>query len=295
VTSIDILLPFYGDVGYLKLAVQSVLAQEDGEFRLIVVDDGYPDPDVAPWFRDLSDQRVTYHRNSSNLGANGNYRHALSMAEADYVVVMGADDLMLPGYVGLVRDVITDFPDVAVVQPGVRVIDEAGKPARTLADRTKALVRPRTAGRRSLSGEDLARTLLLANWTYFPSLCWNRRMITEIGFRTGLDVVQDLALLLDVTAAGGSMVVTDEVVFCYRRHRFSDSAMQAAAGTRFDEERRFFATMAEESEARGWRSAARGARWHLTSRLHSASLLVGSARPGGWKAMRPLIRHTIAW
>jgi glycosyltransferase involved in cell wall biosynthesis len=292
VTGIDVLLPFYGDVGYLKLAVESVQSQTDTDWRLTVVDDGYPDHSVGDWFGGLGDPRVRYHRNATNLGANGNYRHALGMAEADYVVVMGADDLMLPGYIGLVRDAISRNPSVAVVQPGVQVVDEAGRPVDPLADRIKRGLRPKaSAGAVVLEGETLARSLLRANWTYFPSLCWNRRLISEVGFRPGLDVVQDLALLLDVTAAGGTMVLLDDVVFAYRRHSGSDSSVRAAAGSRFEEERRFFRTAAEESRQRGWTSAAKAARLHLTSRLNAASLVPGAAKARAWGPVRSLLRH----
>jgi glycosyltransferase involved in cell wall biosynthesis len=292
VTDIEVLLPFYGDVGYLRLAVRSVLSQTDPDWRLTVVDDGYPDPTVADWFAQLGDSRVRYHRNPTNLGANGNYRHALEMAEADYVVVMGADDLMLPGYVGLVREVVTRHPCVAVVQPGVQVVDEAGRAVNPLVDKVKRGLRPRVPGGvATLEGEGLGRSLLRANWTYFPSLCWNRRLISEVGFRQGLDVVQDLALLLDVTSAGGTMVVLDDVVFAYRRHSGSDSAVRALAGSRFEEERRFFRTAAADSHERGWTSAARAARVHLTSRLNAASLVPAAAKARAWGPATSLLRH----
>lgn len=291
-TEIDVLLPFYGDVGYLQLAVESVQAQRADGWRLTVVDDGYPDPSVAEWFAGLDDPRVRYHRNRENLGANGNYRHALSMAEADYVVVMGADDLMLPGYVGLVRDVVAAHPGVAVIQPGVRVVDEEGRTVNPLVDRVKRALRPAVPGGAvTLAGESLARSLLRANWTYFPSLCWHRATIADVGFRPGLDVVQDLALLLDVASAGESMVLVDDVVFAYRRHSGSDSAVRALAGSRFDEERRFFRTAAAESQERGWTSAARSARLHLTSRLNAVSLMPTAVRSGAWGPARSLLRH----
>ncbi len=292
--SIDILLPFYGDVGYLQLAVRSVLAQSDPDWRLTVVDDGYPDPEVPGWFADLADPRVRYTRNPVNLGANGNYRHALALAEASWVVVMGADDLMLPGYLARVRALVDDHPAAAVVQPGVQVVDGAGVAVRPAVDRVKQACRPRGGGARELSGESLTASLLRGNWTYFPSLCWRRDLVASIGFREGLDVVQDLALLLDVAAAGGSLVVDDQAVFLYRRHQNSDSSLRAATGSRFDEERRFFADAAATCRSRGWSSAARAARWHLTSRLNAASLLPRAVRSRQWSSVDLLIRHVVA-
>ena len=150
--SLDILLPFYGDVGYLRLAVESVLAQTDPDWRLVVVDDGYPDPSVAAWFAALGHPQVHYSRNAANLGANGNYRHALTLAEADWVVVMGADDLMLPTYVATVRALVAGHPSAAVVQPGVGVVDSDGRPILPVADRVKAALRPGVPGVRRARG-----------------------------------------------------------------------------------------------------------------------------------------------
>lgn len=291
--TLDILLPFYGDVGYLKLAVGSILSQTDEDWRLMVVDDGYPDPEVARWFSGLGHPRVRYTRNPTNLGANRNYRHALSMASADWVVVMGADDVMLPSYVEEVKKLAVAHPRAAVIQPGVEVIDGDGRVVRPLADRVKTRLAPRAGGVTELAGETLSASLLRANWTYFPSLCWRRALVTTIGFRRGLDVVQDLALLLDVAAGGGTLARGTDVVFGYRRHRDSDSTLRAVAGSRFAEERAFFRSVADEAGSRGWPRAARAARWHLTSRLNALSLMPSTLRNGSWSSAAQLLRHAI--
>lgn len=41
---LDVLVPFWGDPALLRLTVESVLAQTDGDWLLTVVDDAYPDP-----------------------------------------------------------------------------------------------------------------------------------------------------------------------------------------------------------------------------------------------------------
>ena len=80
VPSVEFLLPFYGDPDLLRETIRSVLDQTDPDWTLTVVDDGYPDPEVEAWIRGLADDRITYHRNETNLGANGNYRKAISLA-----------------------------------------------------------------------------------------------------------------------------------------------------------------------------------------------------------------------
>ena len=90
------MLPFYGDRDHLHQAVSSVLAQEDPDWRLSVVDDAYPDPSAAAWVADLPDPRVRLIRNASNLGVSGSFQRCLELATEDWVVIMGGDDRMMP-------------------------------------------------------------------------------------------------------------------------------------------------------------------------------------------------------
>lgn len=272
---IDVLLPFYGDPGLMRVAVRSVLAQTSDAWRLVVVDDGYPDPSVSTWFAGIDDPRVEYRRNATNLGANANYTRALGLAKAEHVVVMGADDVMHPRYLAVVEEALVAVPDAAVVQCGVEVIDGHGTPVTPLVDRVKGLLRPRGTEVLGLKGDRLMSSLLHGNWTYFPSLCWRRDVVVGIGFRPQFHVVQDLALLMDVLAQGGTMALAPEVAFSYRRHSGSDSAVKTVGGARFGEERAYFALIAGELEALGHHRAACAARAHLTSRLHAAALVPG--------------------
>jgi hypothetical protein len=47
------MLPYYGDVDLMKLAAQSVMSQQFQDWRLVVVDDGYPSPEPERWFESI--------------------------------------------------------------------------------------------------------------------------------------------------------------------------------------------------------------------------------------------------
>ena len=294
--TVDVLLPYYGDVAMMKQAVESILGQTRPDWTLTVIDDGYPDESLPGYFGVLvaQDPRITYLRNEANLGANGNYRKALTFVRHELAVVMGADDVMLSNYLETVVAAHEQFPSAQIIQPGVEVIDELGQPGVGLADRMKRVYAPRVRGRRLLSGEPLAVSLMRANWLYFPSICWRSDTLVATNFREGLNVVQDLALALDLIKAGGSLVVDSSVCFQYRRHRESDSSLRALQGTRFIEEREFFTEMADEFEAIGWRRAARTARLHLASRLNAATLLPKAWRTKQHQGVRNLRQHVLA-
>ena len=134
-------------------------------------------------------------------------------------------------------------------------------------------------------------SLLRGNWLYFPSICWRAGPLRRTGFREGLSVVQDLALVLDLVLAGESLLVEPTVCFRYRRHRTSVSSAQAADGRRFAEERAFFLATADRMAAHGWPRAARAARRHLASRLNALTRLPAALRHGPGDGARTLARH----
>jgi hypothetical protein len=180
-----------------------------------------------------------------------------------------------------------------MAQCGVAVIDEHGRQVRPLGDRVKAWSAPKVKAPTLLSGEELATSVLRANWTYFPSLAWRTESVRRIGFREGLHVTQDLALILDTIRASGGLVLDPTLAFLYRRHSQSDSSVKALDGRRFDEERALFAAEAADFEARGWDRAARAARRHLTSRINALSLVPTAAKSGNVAALPKLGRHIV--
>lgn len=295
-TTVDIMFPYYGDIDLMKAAVTSVLTQRNLNWRLVVIDDGYPDPEPERWFAELTakDSRVSYQRNEKNLGANGNYRKALDLVQTEYFVMMGADDIMQPNYLDVVLRAFEQFPRADVVQPGVQTIDGRGVASNPLPDRVKRAYAPKLHATATLSGEAMATSLLRADWAYFPSLAWRTETVRRIGFREGYDVVQDLALLLDIAAEGGSMVIDPELAFLYRRHMESDSMVKAMDGRRFEEERRFFKWQAKRFASMGWRRSALAARNRFTSRLNALSLIGRCLVRGKFDSLGRLMKHVVA-
>lgn len=291
--TIQFLLPFYGEPALLRQTVESVLGLDDPNWVLTVVDDCYPDETVGPYLESLGDPRLRYLRNSRNLGAMRNAYRCLELAEHEFFTLLNADDLVHPNYLTVVRQAFKDFPDAALVQPGVRVVDQAGQPARPLADVVKRLIAPSQSERQVLDGEALVASLLLGNWTYHPSLCWRRSAVDGIAHRQ-YAAVHDLALIVDVVRAGGSLVVDPTVCFTYRRHLASDSSVGAVQGSRFVQERQYFREITSELTAQGWPRAARSGRIHLTSRLHALKMVPAAVRaPQRGPAMWGLLRHAL--
>jgi glycosyltransferase involved in cell wall biosynthesis len=285
------MLPFYGDVSLMQAAVRSVLAQTHQDWRLTVVDDMGVEG-LDEWFAGLGDPRVRYERNEHNLGVTRNYAKCIGLAEAEYMTLMGTDDIMLPNYLASLDDILREFPGVGIIQPGVEVIDANGVVINTLADRVKKRIYQPTLRRRIvMGGEDLAASLLRGCWFYFPSLCWRTDAVRKVPLREDLRVIQDLALVIDLLKAGEQMAIDPVVCFQYRRHATSVSAASATSGSRFTEARTFFRETADDLQAFGWERAARASRRYLSSRMHAISLLPAAIRAGSAASILSLSRH----
>ena len=294
--SIDLMMPYYGDVALMQAAVHSVLAQTDPDWHLTVVDDG-KEPGVPEWFAGLGDPRVGYLRNEVNLGVSANFQKCLELAERDRLTIIGCDDMLLPNYVASVRELERAHPGIGLIQPGVRVIDENGEPVSGLVDSIK---RRRYApkellhgtGPVVLQGEELALSLLRGNWLYFPSLSWRTDAIqATTGFREDLRVVQDLAVILQLVEHGEQLVAGGDEAFAYRRHSASESSKAATDGSRFAESRRFFTETARRMDQIGWHRAALVSRRHRSTRLHALTLAPTALRQRDAAAFARLVRY----
>ena len=290
---IEILLPYYGDPALLRETVDSVLAQDDDGWKLVVIDDAYPDPEAAAWIGDLDDARITYVRNPVNLGVSGAFQRCLDLATEEWIVIMGCDDRMLPDFVSRMRTGIAAHPEVAYLQPGVRVIDGEGRPTLPLPDRLKNHYRFSVDAPTVFGGKRLTESLLRGNWMYFPATCWRRDVVVRHGFQPEYEVVLDLHLQLQILAEGGTMLLDPAITFEYRRHAASVSSFTAHDATRFQEEKRFFARTRDDVLARGWKRAGRIARLHLSSRLHALARLPGTLRSRNRRGVTELLRHAL--
>jgi hypothetical protein len=232
---------------------------------------------------------VVYSRNETNLGVTGNFNRCIDLAQSEHCMLIGFDDLLRPEFVSRVHELLAAHPGIAMIQPGVGVIDQSGAAVRPLADRIKSRLRPKTAGVHA--GERLAVSLMHGDWAYFPAMVWSTDLLRRHRFRSEHWVVQDLALMVDIVAEGGAMAVDDEVTFDYRRHVGSVSGAGASSGAIFEDERALFASAAARFSELGWTRAARAARLHVTSRLHAATELPTALRARDGSAVRALARH----
>ena len=263
-TAVDILLPYWGDPGLFRKTVESILAQSNNQWRLLIFDDHYPSKEAQRYIEMLADPRITYYRHKKNIGITANFNYAIRKATAPYCVLIGCDDVMLPNYI---ERALTMIGDADFYQPGVYSIDKDDRVYLPLTDRVKRFIRPSKPG--IYSGEMLAVSLCHGNWLYFPSILWRSDTIKRYRFDESYKIAEDLDLECKIIANNGTLFLDDEVTFHYRRFAESLSSKEKGKlGIRFNEEITVYNKAATLFQARGWRKAARAARLRITSRIN---------------------------
>ena len=109
----SVLLPTRNGGKYLKSCIDSVLSQDYKDMELIVFDNANTDNTAEVVNSYSNDKRLKYYRTDSVVSVTDNWNNALKKSSGDYVLMMGDDDFLLPGYFDTLDKIIkeNDFPD----------------------------------------------------------------------------------------------------------------------------------------------------------------------------------------
>jgi glycosyltransferase involved in cell wall biosynthesis len=292
-------IPFYSGVGFLRKALESVLAQRDSAWGANVTDDS-PDPatgaEVAALIRSLGDGRIGYHRNPRSLGISGNWNRCLDLAETDLATVLHADDELFPDYCGSMRAAAERHPAAVGFYCQAEIVGPDSKRVFSLPDLVKGFINPSTRKEVLLAGEPGFRALLWGNFIICPSLCFRKRVLGARRFpdrRFVLDWDMTTQLVLD----GDTLVGLPRRGLRYRRHTDSATSQLTRSQQRFLEESDYYDRMLPVARARGWDRCVRLCQHRrilklnvtLTSLISLSRLRVADARQG-FKLLREMGR-----
>ena len=109
----SVLLPTRNGGKYLESSIESVLSQDYKDMELIVVDNANTDNTAEVVNSFSNDKRLKYYRIDSVVSVTDNWNNALKKSSGDYVLMMGDDDFLLPGYFDTLEKTIkeNDYPD----------------------------------------------------------------------------------------------------------------------------------------------------------------------------------------
>ena len=125
----SVILPAYNAAPYLSRCLDSLLAQTEGNFELIVVDDGSTDGTGAlcdTWAARDARIRVIH---TENRGVSAARNRGLDAASGQYVLFCDADDAVAPDWIGRLCNAGTAEP-ADMVLCGVKLVYPSLTPAR---------------------------------------------------------------------------------------------------------------------------------------------------------------------
>lgn len=123
---VTVALPTYNAAHWLPGAIASVLAQRFAGFELLVLDNASTDDTAAVMAR-YQDPRVVYRVNERNLGFAGNVHLGCRMARGEFVVILGADDILLPGFLEAAVAFLDAEPGCSMLHGPAAWIDAEGR------------------------------------------------------------------------------------------------------------------------------------------------------------------------
>lgn len=159
--SVSVLLPTNTLNPWVDAAVESVLAQDYGNYEVIVVHDGIDPQRERTW---AQDPRVRCIRTETSQGLASALVHGADRADGEYIARLDGDDLAQPARLRTQVEFMGAHPEVAVCGTLAHRIDEHGV-------RTGVLGREKVADLRS---ELLSRNVLIHSSTMFSTSVYRR-------------------------------------------------------------------------------------------------------------------------
>lgn len=110
---VSVIIPSYNRCSVLRRAVESVLAQKDVVFELIVVDDGSTDHTKEMLEKNFPQVTYVYQKNQGPSAARNT---GIKMARAEWICFLDSDDEWLPGKLRVQLDFSNQHPSVLLHQ-----------------------------------------------------------------------------------------------------------------------------------------------------------------------------------
>lgn len=219
VPRVSVIIPTYNRRGYLRQAVDSVLAQTRPDFEVLVVDDGSTD-DTPRVIASMADPRLRCLW-QANAGRSAARNRGMAAARGEFIAFLDDDDQYLPHKLAAQVAFLDEHGDVDLVGAGVEIVDAQGKSLRTW--------------RTWLDQPVLTlETCLYACPLPTCSVLLRRAMLARLDhwFDPAQALAEDTDFFLRLLLAGGRMAWLPEIVSTYRQHSGSsqhDGAQYAAS------------------------------------------------------------------
>lgn len=166
---VSVVLAVYNErIDFLKVAVESVLAQSHRNLEFLIVDDS-DEQRVVSYMENAAkrDDRVIYIHNQKKSSRTKARNIALKLAKGDYIAIVDSDDIQSVDRFAEQIAFLDANQDIGIVGTSLEKINEKGE---TLGIR-----------RYPVSPESIKKTMMLKNTVAQPSVMIRRQVLAELG------------------------------------------------------------------------------------------------------------------
>jgi glycosyltransferase involved in cell wall biosynthesis len=125
VVNLSILLPTRNRLEYLRFAIETVRRQDCPDWEIVVSDNASED-DIGGYVAEIGDPRIIYRRSDRFVSVTENWNLALAASSGDYVVMLGDDDGLMPGYVSRVHELAKRFAQPELIYTSALLLTYPG-------------------------------------------------------------------------------------------------------------------------------------------------------------------------
>lgn len=212
-----VIMPAHNEERYIAEAIESVLEQTWSDFELIILDDGSNDRtlEIAQNFA-LRDARVRVESHA-NMGIAPTLNKGLALSTSEWVVLMHADDVMMPNRLERQLAFVAQHPELAVASSWIKHINAEGKII--------------AKGDTPLTTHESVQKLYLSNQLVgisHPAAMLRKSAVQAVGgYREQFRVNEDIDLWNRLLEHGYKILVQPECLLKYRIHAGSASIARA--------------------------------------------------------------------
>lgn len=117
---VDVIVPVYRGLADTQLCINSALASTcNTPWRLIVINDASPEPEVTEWLRERAqqDDRITLLENPENLGFVGTVNRGMALSDSNDVLLLNSDTEVANDWLDRIHRAAYSDQKVASVTP----------------------------------------------------------------------------------------------------------------------------------------------------------------------------------
>jgi len=204
----------YNQEKFIEFAVNSVLEQDYSNIQLVICDDGSTDRTTAiirhicsmPQLRQLN---ITISDNNLNLGITGNCNRAVDLAEGEFIVFMGGDDVLHSNKISMQVRYFIDNPTCYLIGHNLREIDSHGEDI--------GLHKSPIKKRKGFGAKDWIKFGMLAG-AMSIMVRLEKDVTSRLRFDSRLKYSSDLKYFVDTLGAERMWVTLPDVLGSYRKH-----------------------------------------------------------------------------